>query len=142
MAKRQKFLFYLLLLVITTTLTTCEESNFFFVKCSDCYSSSPENYGIKLQLTINSENRFVPLTFYRGPFEDGIIEFRDTARYNEQEYYLQTDTHYTIVAKYMKNARNYYVVSGARLKTNYDESSCSDACYYVTGTNADLRIKF
>lgn len=138
----KKYFVYSILAAIPLITATCGKSNLFYVNCSDCYSERPGVFDIELKITIDSENRRVPLTFYRGPYEDGAVEFRDTAWISRPVYHLQTDTHYTIVAKYQKNARNYYVISGARLKTHYDETSCRESCYYVTGRTADLRMKF
>jgi hypothetical protein len=131
-----------LLIASLLTLPACKESTILFPKCSECYTQRPDFDGIVLKITINQENQRVPLAFYRGPFENGNIEFRDTARISEQDFTLQTDVNYTIVAMYRKDARTYYVISGAKLSTHYDESSCSEACYFVTGKTADLRIKF
>jgi hypothetical protein len=139
---RLKFNFFFLMFSTLLALPACKESTLLFPKCSECYTQQPEFDGITLKLTFNHENIRVPLIFYRGPYENGIIEYKDTARFSGQTFTLQTDVNYTIVAKYNKNARTYYVVSGAKLSTHYDESSCSDACYFVTGKTADLRIKF
>jgi hypothetical protein len=142
MGKKLKFNIVALLVSILLPLPACKESTLLFPKCSECYTQRPAFDGIVLKVTINQENPRVPLVFYRGPYENGNIEFRDTARFNKQVFTLQTDVYYTIVAKYRKESRPYYVISGAKMSTHYDESSCSEACYFVTGKTADLRVKF
>ncbi|RLD49982.1 MAG: hypothetical protein DRJ05_20225, partial [Bacteroidetes bacterium] len=40
------------------------------VECSECYQEKPEWGVFNATVTINNENRFVPLVIYRGNVED------------------------------------------------------------------------
>lgn len=120
----------------------CDESSYVFVDCDNCYSNWPDFEEAELSITINSDNTYVPITVFEGPYEDGNVAYLDTAYSKTHYIIIDTDTQFTLQAEYRKDGRPYYVISGARLKTHYEEESCTDACYYVSGKEVDLRMKF
>lgn len=134
--------FVALAAIVLIPQSGCNESGFVFVDCDYCYSDWPDLEEAELSISINSENTIVPITVFDGPYEDGNVAYQDTAYSKTHYIIIDTDTHFTLQAEYQKDGRAYYVISGARLKTHYEEESCTDACYYVTGKEVDLRMKF
>ena len=120
----------------------CDLIEILSINCSQCYTNSPEWYTFKVQVTFNEENQFVPITTYRGPFEDNNVAFYDTLyRINQnREILVETGKYYTLVAEYRKDGRNYLVVNGGRLKVRKDYESCDQPCYHVIRRDIDLQI--
>lgn len=122
--------------------SSCELLEIISVNCAECYTDYPYYEELRAEITINDENQFVPITVFIGPFEDNNISYRDTSIRVARYLWVETGVDYTIRAEYTKNGRTYYVINGAKLTTREDTESCDAPCYYVTGKNVDLRLKF
>lgn len=134
--------FFLLFLLALIPQSGCELMEIIVVDCNTCYTNYSEVSDIKVKVTINEENQQVTITAYYGPYENNNIAFVESSTREEKILFLETDKHYTLKAEYTKNGRTYYVINGAKLTVRRDTESCSDPCYYVTGKNVDLRLKF
>jgi hypothetical protein len=133
----------LLLFTVIATLApiSCEDS-MLFIDCNKCYDSLEDKISLELKLTIDSENIFVPITFYRGNVDNGEIISRDTA--NSSSYYTQEveyGKNYSAIAEYSHQGRVIYVVDGKELRKKLDKNSCSNPCYIIQGDVLDLRLK-
>ena len=68
-----------LLVLVSGKFTACEPENWMLsIDCGDCYGYAPDSANLIINLTINAENDSVPLTFYRGDYEEGVTR---SARY-------------------------------------------------------------
>ncbi len=111
------------------------------IDCNDCYTTRPEWGPLNVVMTINEENPFVPLTVYRGDFEDNNIEYVDTSYWTEYWVDVPVDKEYSIVAKYKKGDEIIKVVDASKLKVKYTSTDCQNPCYYFTGGYMDVRLR-
>jgi len=139
--KMKKSIILILTLFAILTPYSCEDSSLFF-DCDKCYTSIVDKYSIELKVTINSENHFIPITFYRGDIDKGEIIFEDTIESMPYRTELVNfGEHYSAIARYSHNGRTIYAVDGKMLRKKLDESSCSEPCYVISGDILDLRLK-
>lgn len=128
------------LLAIFTPFS-CEDSSV-FINCDKCYTSVVDYYSLEIKVTIDSENRYVPITLYRGDIDNGEIIAEDTIY--SMPYYtddVQFGEKYSALAKYSHNGKTIYAVDGRFLKKKLDKSSCNEPCYIISGDILDLRLK-
>ncbi len=111
------------------------------IDCNDCYTTRPEWGPLNVVMTINEENPFVPLTVYRGDFEDNNIEYVDTSYWTEYWVDVPVDKEYSIVAKYKRGDEIIKVVDASKLKVKYTSTDCQNPCYYFTGGYMDVRLR-
>lgn len=103
---------------------------------SECYKQKPRQHNIFTKITINEENQVVPVTIYIGPMEENNVRYEKDLSKHVNELWLETDTYFTIVARYKLDGKTYRVVSGITLSV-----SKTGSCYYVENTVIDLRFK-
>ena len=73
-------LFTVVLMVVSGNFMGCETEDWLLeINCNDCYGSKPDSANLVVYITLNAENDSVPLTFYRGSYEEGEIDWQDTA---------------------------------------------------------------
>jgi len=109
--------------------------------CSECYQEKPEWGSILVHVTIDDENPRVPLVVYFGNFEDGNIDWYDTA--DTKEYYIEvrSDYYYSVTAEYKKGEKTIYAVDGDKIKLKYSSEDCDVPCYYFKGGYFDLKLR-
>lgn len=134
------------ILIITFILLligfSCEEDPFVFdVNCDECYINEPDSADLIVDITINEENPFVPLVFYRGDVEEENIEWIDTA-YSETLYlYSPVNEYYSIKAFYKSGNQTIIAVDGDRMKTSMVSDVCNYDCWVIRGGVLDVRLK-
>lgn len=130
------------LLVVSVKFAACEqEDNDFYIDCRFCLDTIPVWDTMWVSVTINEENPFVPLKFYVGNYENGAIDWVDTA-YEETFWLLsEVGTEYSAKAFYMKNSKPLVAVDGDKLRLVDGAGDCYSPCYYVRGGTLDLRLK-
>lgn len=134
-------------IVIISTFTfiihvfSCEQNPFIFdVDCDECYFEKPDSADLIVDITINEENPYVPLIFYKGDVEDGNIEWIDTA-YSETLYlYSPVDQFYSIKAFYKSGDQTIISVDGDKLKTTQVSDVCDYDCWVIRGGILDVRL--
>lgn len=134
----------LLFLVLALSLKTtgCEQEDLdFYIDCDLCLESIPDSADLIVTVTINEENPFVPLTFYKGDYEQGVVDYRDTARTGKLFLYSAVDIDYAVMATYQKDGKTIYVVDGDRMRVVSGEGECYPPCYYIRGGTLDLSLK-
>ncbi|RPH32831.1 MAG: hypothetical protein EHM93_07850 [Bacteroidales bacterium] len=138
MKKRLTLLF---LTIAVFTPYSCEDFNL-FVDCDKCYTDLSDKYSIEYQVTLDHENRFVPITLYRGSIDNGLIISEDTVHLLPH-YSVSIDfgEQYSAVAKYTHKGRVIFAVDGKKLRKKRDKSSCEETCYTIEGDVLDLRLK-
>lgn len=123
-------------------LASCERKlEIFEFDCKDCFQDKPENGPLKIWFTLNEENPFVPYTIFIGAFEDGKVEYADTA-FNTTEYIdVPVNEYYSVKAEYTKKEQCIDVVDGDRLNLKKNNNRCDKKCYYYKGGKIDVRLK-
>lgn len=130
-----------LLMVMTGKFTACEPEDWMLeVNCADCYGYKPDSANLIIYLTIDAENDSVPLTFYRGSYEEGEIDWQDTATTEEFYLYSKINSYYTVRASYRSGSRIIEAFDGDEMKLNNSEDDCGSPCYIVKGGIFDLRL--
>lgn len=121
---------------------SCEESPFVFdVNCDNCYYNKPDSADLVVSLTINAENPYVPLVFYKGRVEDNVIEWVDTAYEQTLYLYSPVGEFYSIEATYKKDGKKIVAIDGDKLKTTRVSDVCDYDCYVIKGGLLDVRLK-
>ena len=129
------------LLLVSGNFTACEPEDWVLtVDCDDCYNYLPDSADLIINLTINAENDSVPLTFYLGDYEDGVIDWQDTATTEKFYLYSAFDKDYTVRATYASGNQTIMAFDGDNM-TLYDAGGeCGSPCYIVKGGIFDLRL--
>jgi hypothetical protein len=128
--------------VLFLMVFSCEETPFVSnVNCDECYYNKPDSADLIVSLTINSDNPFVPLVFYKGEVEENMVEWVDTA-YTETLYlYSPVNQYYSIKANYKKGDMIVIAIDGDKLKTTRVSDVCDTDCWIIKGGELDVRLK-
>jgi hypothetical protein len=111
------------------------------VDCYECYSLKPEWVRLNVKLTINNENKAVPLVIYIGNIEDGNVDWVDTSYSDDYWVDVHPDAYYSVTAEYKDGNKTIFAVDGDRVNLNYSDNSCDEPCYYATGGYIDVQLK-
>lgn len=132
----------MILFMMSIPKMSCKDMESWIVDCAECYTEPFVVAPVYIWLSSNSENQEIPITVYYGPYEDNRVAVKDTAHRDRIEIVLETNSHYSIKAEYHKNGRPYNVIRGTHLKLRHDTDQCDEPCYYLTGDEVDMRLKF
>jgi hypothetical protein len=136
-----KILAAALLVLVSAKFTACEPEDWMLsVDCGDCYGYAPDSADLIVKLTINAENDSVPLTFYRGNYEDGVIDWQDTATTEEFYLYSKINSSYTVRATYRSGNRIIEAFDADDMNLNNAGEECGSPCYIVKGGIFDLQL--
>ncbi|MGC9344617.1 MAG: hypothetical protein ACP5E3_18065 [Bacteroidales bacterium] len=121
---------------------SCDQDPFVFdVNCDECYFNEPDSADLIVDITINEENPFVPLVFYRGEVDENNIEWIDTA-YTETLYlYSPVNEYYSVKAFYKSDNQTIIAIDGDKLKTSRVSDVCDYDCWVIRGGTLDVRLK-
>lgn len=119
------------------------ERKFEFIKfeCEDCFQEKPEYGPIIIFFSIEEENDFILYTIFKGNFEDGIIEYADTAFFNEEQIDVPVNQYYSVEAKYIQNTDTIRVIDGDMFKLKKETEQCDKDCFYYKGGIIDVRLR-
>ena len=132
----------LILLVSAFKFGGCEQEDLdFFIDCDSCLSFYPDSANLVVQVTINDENPFVPLTFYRGDYEDNQVDWVDTTWAETLYLYSEIGRTYSVKATYHQGEQTVVAVDGDKMKVVDGEGECYPPCYYIKGGTLDVRLK-
>ena len=138
-AIRYLLIFFVLILIIK--ITGCEPEDWNpTINCSDCRSYKPDSADLIINVTIDSQNDSVPLTFYKGKIEDNIVDWRDTATTEEFYLYSEVKQEYTVKATYKSGSETIIAVDSDRMKIYNAEEECGYPCYTIKGGIFNLRL--
>ncbi len=139
--ERVPVLFGVFLLLVSGHFTACEPEDWALnVDCGDCYGFKPDSAELIINLTINAENDSVPLAFYLGDYEDGIIDWLDTATTEKFYLYSAMDKNYTVRATYTSGNQTIMAFDGDKMFLQDAGDQCGSPCYIVKGGIFDLRL--
>lgn len=130
-----------LMVILSGKFTACEPEDWMLeINCADCYGYKPDSANLIINLTINTENDSVPLTFYLGDYEDGIIDWQDTATTEEFYLYSKMNSRYTVRATYSSGDRIIEAFDSDKMTLYNAYEECGSTCYIVKGGIFDLRL--
>jgi len=136
-----KLLAAAMLILVSGKFTACEPEDWMLsIDCADCYGYAPDSANLIINLTINAENDSVPLTFYLGKYEDGVIDWQDTATTEEFHLYSKMNSNYTVRATYNSGDRIIEAFDADEMKLHNANEECGSPCYIVKGGIFDLRL--
>ena len=137
-----KLLGVTLLLIVSGKFTACEPEDWMLtVDCQDCYGYAPDSADLIVYLSIDAVNDSVPLTFYRGSYEEGVIDWQDTATADEFYLYSKMDASYTVRATYRSGDRIIEAFDEDHMHLYNADEECGSPCYIVKGGIFDLRLQ-
>lgn len=108
--------------------------------CENCYQDKPEIGSLLVNVTINEENQFVPITIYIGNIEDNNIEHIDTTWVVDYWVDVPVDKYYSVTAKYKSGDNTIIVVDGDNFKLKKNTRDCDEDCWYYKGGLYDIRL--
>ena len=136
-----KLLAAALLVLVSVKFTACEPEDWMLsVDCDDCYGYAPDSANLIIKLSINAENDSVPLTFYLGNYEDGVIDWQDTATTEEFYLYSKMNSSYTVRATYQSGNQVIEAFDADEMKLYNANDECGSPCHIVKGGIFDLRL--
>jgi hypothetical protein len=135
-----KYILVAIGLLFLMKITSCEPENWQAVDCNDCLNFKPDSADLIVQVTLNSENDSIPLTFYKGKVEDGVIDWRDTATSTELYLYSKVGQVYSVKATYKSGNETIIAIDSDKMRTTSGNEDCGSPCYIVKGGNLDLRL--
>ena len=110
------------------------------IDCGQCYDYKPDSAKLVVYLTINAENDSVPLIFYRGDYEDGEIDWIDTATTEELLLFSEMDREYTVRAQYKSGSKTIMVFDSDKMYLSNYADDCGSPCYIVKSGIFDVRL--
>ncbi len=139
---------FLFIFVILTTVISCEE-DYDYVAEEDCidydYSTcntiEPVHEYLKIDLTIDDDNPKVQLIIFKGYFEDSDTLFCDSLEAAYYELNLTLNQYYSVQANYLYDNKLIQAVDGTYLEKK-THVTCDSTCWYTTGDEVDVRLKY
>ena len=129
------------LLLVSGNFMSCEPENWVLeVDCNDCYGYAPDSANLIIHLTINAENDSVPLSFYLGDYENGEIDWQDTATNSEFYLYSKINKAYTVTATYKSGEKTIIAFDADEMILYNGKNECGAPCYIVKGGILDLTL--
>jgi hypothetical protein len=129
------------LMVVLGNFMGCETEDWLGeINCNDCYGSKPDSANLVVYITLNAENDSVPLTFYRGSYEEGEIDWQDTATTKEFYLYSKVGSMYTVRATYNSGDKIIEAFDDDKMTIYDGEGQCGSPCKIVKGGIFDLRL--
>jgi len=130
-----------MLLLAPGNFMGCEPEDWMIsVDCNDCYGYMPDSANLIIYITIDEENDSVPITFYRGDYEDGEIDWQDTATTDEFYLYSEMNREYTVTAKYKSGEDTIIAFDQDEMFLDGAGAECGSPCFIVKGGILDLRL--
>jgi hypothetical protein len=130
----------MVMIISDPVVCNCNDDDLGFAPL-DCQTSKPVDGAFFIKLSINSQNQKVPITVFRGNFEDNNVVLYDTLSSTTVSYTLSVDEYYTVTARYLRGQDTILVIDADRIttdQTDYKDRSCWD----VSDGNVDVRLKF
>ena len=134
-----------ILSVIAPLVLACNEKIFTgTVECSECYQDKPDSGILYVYLTFTEDMDEIPLVLYNKNFEDGSVDWVDTAWVedgNPYWVYIKVDNEYSVKAEYRFKDKTIYAVDGTTPGTKHVTDVCDVDCWVIVNNKLDLEIK-
>lgn len=131
----------ILVFVLIALAGACNEYLGSTVDCDDCWGFKPDSADLLIYLTVNQDHPEVPIVIYRGNFEDGQVDWVDTARESTYTLYSAVDQYYSVTAEYKVDGKTIIAVDGDVMKAKDATSSCEFECWIITDGEFSLQLK-
>ena len=129
-------------LIFLFSVPSCDKELFNLnINCDECDPVRPDSAELVVRITIDDENPYVPLIFYKGRIEDGILEWVDTASSSTLYLLSPVDEYYSVKASYRKDGKTIIAIDGDKLRTRLITDVCERDCWIIKGGILDLRLK-
>jgi hypothetical protein len=135
-------LIILFLIIASIKFTGCEQEDLdYYIDCDSCLIEIPDWDTLVVQLTINDENPVVPLEFFIGDYENGEVDWIDTAR--TERFWLtgEVGVEYSVKATYISGDEIILAIDGDKIRIVDGEADCGSPCFYTRGGTMDCRLK-
>jgi hypothetical protein len=129
----------LFVLMVSLTLASCTDSENKGYAPWGCKRVPPETGFVVLRVTISDAQSQVPVTVYKGDYEENVVVLRDTLDTSQKELEMSVAIEYTFLASYFRGADTLSVLGSATLDVESDEYADA-TCYYVETDHIDLRL--
>lgn len=127
------------MILLITGFDSCGEKLYYGdVDCSECYRVRPDSADLVVHLTLNDIYQKVPLTFYRGNIEGGLVEYVDTAYLNPYYLWVAVERDYSVKAEYSRGNTVVYAVDGTTIEVLKVPDACDVECYIISGETLDV----
>ena len=141
--KIQPSVYTLMLLAVMLFSLSCNSSN---TDCNpadgvppNCDDIEPTTGVLSMDLTVNTENPFVPIAVYYGYVDDSVLYFQDTIGSKSVSYDVPIGQRYTVVAKYAMQGRTVYAIDGGKVKLKTNDN-CGYTCYTTVDLDLNLQL--
>lgn len=121
-------------------ITGCEPEDWEVINCNDCYYNKPDSADLIVNLTINVENDSIPLIFYKGKLEEGVIDWIDTAVTEELRLYSEIGQVYTVKALYKSGKDTIIAIDSDKMTIVSADEECGYPCYIIKGGIYNLTL--
>ncbi len=129
-------------IIIICIICSCDREIFTFnVNCDECDPYKPDSADLIVRITIDEENQSVPLVFYKGKVEEGVIEWIDTAYTATLYLYSPVNEFFSVKATYKRDGKTIIAVDGDKLKASLVTDICEKDCWIIKGGILDVRLK-
>ena len=107
---------------------------------ADCNTEEPFEAELKLNFTINSNNKRVPFQIIDGRVDNGKIIVYDTAETSEIVYVMALPYYYSVKATYKSGDKTIFAIDGVNMKANSIEK-CDSVCWNLPTFRLDLTLQ-
>ena len=138
----KRCLFYCFSFVIVILVSSCAKN---IIDCSspdysDCNTKEPSEGLMNIRVTINAENKHVPIDIYCGKLEENKIDHSYNISTSDTNIKLAVGYYYSVKAQYQVNGKTIYALDGGDVLKN-KKYTCDSVCWTVKNGKADLRLK-
>jgi hypothetical protein len=106
----------------------------------NCRRAKPDTGSMVVKCTIDETFHRVPITIFRGDYEQGIVVLRDTLTTRETEYEMPVSKRFTVMAFYAIGRDTILVLDSTELRVFSDEYEDA-TCYRVDTGTVDVRLR-
>lgn len=128
----------ILVCALVWPFAACQNNNDDCDPTITCNTVEPSSAYIYVNLTINSENPYVPLAVYAGNASDSNLYFRDTVTASTS-YSMPIGERYSVVAKYRQRGNTVYAVDGGKTQLE-STTNCNETCYDTDDLTLNLKL--
>lgn len=132
-----------IILFLLLTVNACSEKIFTAgVNCEECYREKPDSADLVIELTINDNYDFIPLTVYKNEVENNEVEWVDTAY--ESPFYLlvPVNKYFSVAAEYINNDGKIIAIDGTKIRIKRVSGECDEDCWIIEGDDLNVKLKY
>jgi len=129
------------LLLVGAALAACSDVNEDLPYApANCNPVKPSFGTVIVTVSKSAAHPTIPLTIYRGNYEEGIVVVRDTVDVAQTGFEVPVDKYYAVIARYTVGLDTILVLNGGRLEVN-GETYRDATCYGLPTLELDLRLR-